>query len=366
MRLQTATGLQAAMAPYAVTGLNILAADCDGNIAMTHAAWLPRRAGFSVEDMVINADQANAAWADRLSSLHLPGTLNPPDGLIASTNNKPQAAPPVSYFFNGEERQQRLRGLTLAAGQMTVETLKHLQTDVQSDNARHMAGLIANWIRQHAIKPAHLDVAQKLASWDGRYTADSQHALLFEGLISALRRQLAGSQPRHAAWWVIQEWAYISNFLLEDIYQLTAPEQTRIMSKSLNVAIKLSQRHGTWGQVHRLSPRHVLSGLPWIGKRWFPSVDLPASGSRETLMKNAHGWIEKPQPSTYGAQARQICDLSDPDHNFFVLLGGQDENASSPHAVDQVKLWADSRYIQMPLTQGEVDKAFDRVWIFES
>ncbi len=60
---------------------------------------------------------------------------------------------------------------------------------------------------------------------------------------------------------------------------------------------------------------------------------------------------------TFGACARHVLDLSDPDENGFVLLGGQDGWLGSATFADQVALWHAGETITVPLRPGPA-----RVW----
>ena len=56
---------------------------------------------------------------------------------------------------------------------------------------------------------------------------------------------------------------------------------------------------------------------------------------------------------TYGANARHVSDMSDPDANYFVLFGGQDGIMESPTSMDQLELWKKGEMIQLPLDPEE-------------
>ncbi len=364
MRLEHAKDLRQCMASYAVTGLNVLAADVRGHIAQAHAAWLPGRSGFSDSHFVVGSERAAHEWAQMHTSDTLPFAVDPECGHLVSTNQDPRADIPVSWFFNGAERNQRLCHLLETRSPVTRDDLQRWQTDVFSRQALLLAQQLVVQLRPLATRAADAEALQSLDAWDGHYRADSTGALVFEALLSGLRNGLMQHQAGVSGWWVVQEWAYISNFLLEDVLHLRPDKRIGVLRQALRYARRQMLRHGQWGRVHRLAPRHVLGGLPWIGRRWFPSLDMPASGSRETLMKNAHGWFKGRQRSTYGAQARQICDLAHPDANWFVLLGGQDERVESPHALDQAGLWERGQYVRMPLSALAIAKDFSRVWTF--
>ncbi len=48
-----------------------------------------------------------------------------------------------------------------------------------------------------------------------------------------------------------------------------------------------------------------------------------------------------------GASWRMVVDLANPAHSFGVYPGGQAEDPTSPHYEDQVRPWADGRYLPL-------------------
>ncbi|HET6222474.1 MAG TPA: penicillin acylase family protein, partial [Dongiaceae bacterium] len=117
------------------------------------------------------------------------------------------------------------------------------------------------------------------------------------------------------------------------------------------------QRYGSWGEAHRLPVQHLLGGLPVIGAR-YRFADLPAAGSSETVLKTAHALTAERHDTRYGAQARHISDLADPDANWFVLLGGQDGWFNSSTFRDQVEPFMTGGMVQVPLTLDKVRASF--------
>ena len=88
-------------------------------------------------------------------------------------------------------------------------------------------------------------------------------------------------------------------------------------------------------------------------------ADYPAAGANETLWKTAHPLTAGKNAATYGAVARAISDLSNPEENYFVLLGGQDGRLRSDATLDQVPLWLSGQYIKVPLPLESVRKSFE-------
>ena len=77
-------------------------------------------------------------------------------------------------------------------------------------------------------------------------------------------------------------------------------------------------------------------------------------------MKSAHGITAERHDTRYGANARHVSDLADPNANWFVLLGGQDGWLNSGNFADQVDLWQAGEYVRIPLELPAVQDAFRR------
>ncbi|MEJ0046252.1 MAG: penicillin acylase family protein [Rhodospirillales bacterium] len=118
----------------------------------------------------------------------------------------------------------------------------------------------------------------------------------------------------------------------------------------------------SWGEVHRYRPAHHFSALPVLGRR-FRGIAFPAPGGDDTLHKSGHGFVTKPHYVRFGACARHISDLADPDANFFVLLGGQDGWLGSANFDDQVALWRQGEYVQVPLLANSIAERFPLVTV---
>ncbi len=132
------------------------------------------------------------------------------------------------------------------------------------------------------------------------------------------------------------------------------------MQAAASEAAETITEFGTWGQMHRLQLRHPLANAPLIGSRYVFG-DVPGAGSNETVMKSAHNPTDERHPAFYGSQARQISDMSDPDENHFVILGGQDGWLNAEGFTDQLDLWQRGAYIRMPLTRAAVVAEFPTV-----
>ena len=353
---------KAALADYAVTPLNIVYADRRGHIGLLTGTTLPRRPLGRPEDLVQSPAGPND-WTRLATPRDLPAVFDPPAGFIASANNPPAPAEvPIGYFFAPSDRIDRLNAVLSDRAQdpVTVEDLSRLQTDTYNRRSHDLVVLMLQKLasaQESGWTPpaAAARVVPLLAQWDGRYEEDSREALAAETFLVALfetffdddQREIitALGRPRETARPILAE---------------ASPTALGVaLAAGIEAADAAIDDFGTWGGIHRLRLGHPLSRVPLVGGR-FVFLDVPAGGSNETVMKTAHQQTLEAHPTRYGSNARHVSDLSDPDANYFVLLGGQDGVINSDTALDQVELWRERRFIRMPLTEALIEAEFTR------
>jgi penicillin amidase len=360
MRARSAVEFRQALASYGVAGQNMLCVTRTGDICQVMAVHLPIRGPGLPADLVRRADDPAAAWHGQADALALPWALNPADGLLASANNRPsRTAFPVGYFFPTSERVERLYALLSAKEKLSVEDLALLQRDTLSRAALALKTVLIAAIRDSGAAEAPSAWLQALESWDGRYEADQPGPVAFELLLYQLAQRLYGAAdgkvPDTAA-----DWNYLVHYLPQDLAARAEPERRALIGDAMRAAAAASARYPNWADMHRLRVGHALAGVPVLGKL-FVLDDYGVGGSRNTIMKTAHGLVNGRHTVTYGSQSRQLCDMSDPDRNQFVLLGGEDGWLGSVNFADQVELWRQGRTITMPLTAAAVTAQFPLV-----
>jgi len=80
-------------------------------------------------------------------------------------------------------------------------------------------------------------------------------------------------------------------------------------------------------------------------------------------MKTAYGLAAGRHAVRLGANARHVSDLSDPDANHFVLLGGQDGWLGSTTFLDQLPLWRNGAYVSVPMRPESVRRDHRRLTV---
>ncbi|MGP1394483.1 MAG: penicillin acylase family protein [Inquilinaceae bacterium] len=351
-----------AMDGFAISAQNFLYADRQGNIGQVMATHLPSRSPEPPPDMIQPRDRA-AAWDRIVTSLDLPASYNPESGYLGSANNRgAQAEVPIGYFFSPNDRIERIAALLNGDKAVTVDDLAALQRDVYMASSVAIRDALIDRLDRLApplaLSDAQSRVLDLIRRWDGHYREDSAGALAFELVLFQVSQQIftpeilsaydAGGRPL--------------TLMRDDI--LAAPDTALRdpLSTALSAAVEPLRTYRVWGEMHRLELAHPLANLPVIGGR-YRFADVPVAGSTSTLMKTAHDLTDTRHSTRYGSQARHISDLSSPDANYFVLLGGQDGWINSSTFLDHVPLWREGRYIQVPLRAETAHSTFSRQMI---
>jgi penicillin amidase len=343
---------RAAYASYAVPGLEMNYADTSGHIGQLMAAKLPRRRNAEPADVLSPPENG---WDALMDAEELPSRFKPPEGFLASANARPdRPAPVIAFHYSPQNRVTRLRHLLGGRDKLSVAALRRIQRDVHLEAAVRERDRLLAWLDEmtgEAGGTARL--LQALRTWDGNYDAQSEGALAFELLFFHFARALV-APARHAAYEAV--WGTRA-LIWEDI--LNAPTGTRqqALGRAASQAARDFRRGRNWGALHRLQLTHPFGLIPILG-RTFHFADVPASGTSESLMKTAHGLTNRRHRTSYGSVARHISDLSDPDENYFVLLGGQDGWFGSDTLADQLALWQRGEYIRLPLQPENARKTF--------
>lgn len=343
-----------ALRGFALSAQNFLYADVDGNIGQITAAHLPRRPA-AVSGSVVRPLADAGYWQDIATAADLPAAFNPANGFLASANNKPAASEIlIGYFFSADDRVLRLNERLSARRDWTVDGLRQLQLDTYRRSAVALRDALLQRVTPDRASPEveQARALELIAQWDGNYGADSRGALAFEALMSDLIGRFYDEPTRE----LLGAGGSLYDFLLEDLAAMDAAAVDGAVRSALPVAAAALAEHGTWGELHRLPVQHLLGNVPVIGGS-YRFDDLPAAGGNETILKTAHDLTAERHFSRYGAQARHISDMADPDANWFVLLGGQDGWFNSSTFRDQVEPFQSGRLVRVPLRLDTVRTA---------
>ena len=356
-----------AFAPFSLPAQNMIYADADGNIGEIMAVRLPARARVTPGDMTTAPAASDDDWSRIVTSPELFYSYNPEKGFLASANNRPTAAGDIriGYFFSPGYRVSRIAELVETHAGVGVDEASALQRDVAlapslalRDAFLRQLDAAGLGLGSAGLEPEQRTVIERMAEWDGRYDESSQGAVAFELFCAAFTEAFYRARLGDD-WKAFTGSGEIKTLLLEDMEDADPGTLAPLLMGALVEAGGKIDAFAAWGDMHRLKLRHPLAFLPLIGGR-FEFAEYPAAGSTETLMKTAHPLTAERHRVSYGSNARHISDMTDPDKNYFVILGGQDGWLNSSTFLDQVSLWRDGRYIELPLRAEAVRQRFGR------
>ncbi len=351
-----------AFASYGVSGQNFLYADRTGDIGMVLAVRVPGRKQNYSPAIIHSGSDATAQWQGFIPSTALPVSYNPDEGFIASANNLPaQTQPPVGYFFSGNDRIDRLKNVLTAKKNWTIADLQQLHRDVHSISARElslkMASCAQTWQVDALQDTAIQKIVARLSGWDGDYQTDSVAPVAFQSILHQFIMNYYSERYDEEAAGLILGAEQANALVLEDLSRMDDARVRRCLDQALMEALPAVQKYKNWGEMHRLRLAHPFGNIPLIGGK-YRFGDFPAGGSYLTLMKTAHRISDEQHYSFYGANARFIADLAQPDENYFVLLGGQDGWLGSDLLTDQVPIWLSGKYLKIPFELEQVRWSF--------
>jgi penicillin amidase len=207
-----------------------------------------------------------------------------------------------------------------------------------------MGRAMLTWLQDGSGVRTTSPLLAALEAWNGHYDAASQGALAFELLLFHLARALVPARRRdiYAAAWSLR------GLVWADITAAAPAARSDALRRAFAAAAKDFGRGRPWGGVHRVRLGSLLGAAPGLA-RLYRLSDLPASGTSETVMKTAHAPARRRHGAAYGSVARHVSDMSDPDANYFALLGGQDGWMGSAAFADQIALWNAGEYVTLPL-----------------
>ncbi len=361
MRAKGWQDIKASLRDYAMPGQNLIFADRDGAIGHILGAWVPARKTDFPKDIWMMPEESDRAWQRILTVEDLPFIINPPDGVIASSNNRPARTPPtrLGWTFPREDRILRIYERLAGQEKWSLAELKRLQRDAYSLSNHRLSRAMVALVKGQKLPTGAGPVVRHLSSWDGHYSVDSKGAYLHQAVVAEFAPKFYETMDRSGEdqlWWAT---TYLPEQLQKDMSEADPTLVRRLLLRALQKASPLARDGKTWGDIHRVNVEHLLGRVPYLG-RSFRLYDLPIPGSVETVFKSVGTMTVEKHPSSFGSQSRHLSDMSDPNANYFVLFGGQDGAFHSTNFSDQVSLWARGDLIQFPLEVEKVKELFRR------
>lgn len=370
----------AAMRDFHSPQQSVVYADVDGNIGFIAPGRVPLRLASNDLKGLAPAPgwDARYDWAGFVPFERLPQSFNPPEGVIATANQK-IVSDDYPFFLTSEwtvpYRYQRIRTLLDASNRHTVDTFTAIHKDVVSLAVREALPLLltAPFSKRTELPQRERDMLASLAKWDGTMLADRAEPLMAtawlrelsrvmfedkvdEGLFARIWEQRNVQQPMLNA---LRDPGRLGAFWCDDVRTTS----TETCDDAIEVAWRrayddLTRRYGEdssywrWGLAHTARAEHKpFARVPSLAS--FFNVRVPTGGDTYTVNVGRHNLRDEDAPyeSVHAASLRAIYDLSDLDSSRFMNSTGQSGNVLSPHYRDWTERWANVQYVTLGSTK---------------
>ncbi len=377
-RVRSFSDFRAAFRHWPALPLNVAYADESGTIGWQLAGAAPvRRSGYG---LVPRAGWApEAGWEDgRVPFEAMPHASDPPEGWIATANNRPVPAgtgPDLGADWLDGYRVARIGEALAGRDDWDVAGAMALQLDETSLPWREVREVVLAAARS---QPALADVRALLEGWDGVLAAGSAGGAVFALAMAEInQRILVAKAPRSAAWAAGRGFTPL---VPHSLFALRVARTSRLLREQPDgwfpggwtaemadalamVQARLRARHGpdpagwAWGRVRPLTLRHPLSARPPLD-RVFDLGPFPWGGDANTVAQTSPDPVDPMRGTTIAiASLRMTVDVGAWENCRFALPGGQSGNPASPHYDDLLAHWRRGSGVPIPWDEPQVAAA---------
>ncbi|MFQ5663013.1 MAG: penicillin acylase family protein [Terriglobia bacterium] len=353
-----------ALRDYGGPPQNFVYADAEGNIGYHAAGRIPlRRRGRG--QLPVPGDSNQFDWIGYVPFEGLPQAFNPPEGVLATANNR---VVPDDYPYHltddwiAPARIARIYQLLKEEIKFTPEDFLRIQGDILSLPDRFLAKqLRAAGAKLGPHPPKRAQALAMLADWEGSMRADSPAPLLTVTTRTRLLEELL--RPHLGDAWRSYSWLMAPVFLEKVLWERPArwlpenyPSYDALLLAGLDRALEQLQRETRvasvarlrWGEQMRVRFRHPVGRRVRLLRRWLSVGGAPQAGGRYSVKQTGR---------TYGPSQRLVVDFADLDATRMNITLGQSGHVASSHYKDQFSAWLEMHSFPAPFTDAGVQRA---------
>lgn len=340
----------------------IMYADGDGHILHVFNGNVPVRpdpAGGSWSAVVPGHEPATL-WTTYHPYPELPRLLDPRTGWLQNANDPPWTttlpleasirpddhpaymAPRTMHF-----RAQRSARMLHEDDSVSFDELVAYKHSTRVESADH---LVDDWVAaaRESGDALAVEAATVLEAWDRATDAGSRGAVLYAAAVEELARRAGGLDAAFATPWSRDDPLGTPRGLADPTTAVAALREA---------AVRVVERHGdlavAWGEVHRVRG---------------PGVDLPGNGATDPLgVFRAARYArddDRRRRLVGGDSYVAAIEFSDPVRARALLGYGNASQPGSPHAGDQLPLFADRRLRPVWRTREEIEANLESREVF--
>ena len=368
-RVKDWAGFRSTLRDWSVAVFNYIYADRDGHIGYQMCGRVPIRG--RVWPGVRDANNLADRWIGYIPFNGLPSCYDPPDGTVASANQRVVAADypfPIYGAYSHGHRGVRLAEVFSGTSRMDVAANIALQNDVKSSRAErtvpHIRAALAG-----GAGPEAAEVASILRGWDHCYTLDSAAPTVFETFMAIWNRTvLEAHLPAHLIDAAQQQTGLATSVIegaIPDYFAAGIPATVvavvRESIATLTERLGMDRTAWQWGRVHIAHWRHPLSNA--VNSSAFDIGPAAVNGGSHTIRNT--GGEQPPHVAGSGAEYRIVADFATPDSFLAVQNIGNSGVPGSPHYRDQFEPWLRGEYHTVHLTRAGVEADLEATTLIE-
>lgn len=360
-RAQSVDEFREALRSWRSPTLSFVAADTDGHIGYQSVGRIPIRENW--DRGYRPGWDPEHQWQTYIPYDGMPEVYDPPLGWVRSANNLP--APPefpysLSNTSGSGHRARRIRQMLEGQERFAADDFARMQMDTLSLRAvEGVPPLVA--LLEGATDAQQRRAVEHLRAWDCRMEPDAVGPALFELFFNRWSLAVAEERfPQAVAAPLAGAMGGLALALLsaDPAGWFTHRDRRQTVRETFRRTIEdLQARFGpdpsawSWGRVHTIALRHVLSGRGELGQL-LDRGGYPVRGSGVTVCNTGY---DPNYMAVIGANYRLIVDLaSTPPSLRAVDAAGASGDPGSPHYCDQLPEWLVGRYHEIVLDREHV------------
>ena len=375
-----------ALRQYAAPAQNFVYADVDGNIGYYTGGKLPIRKTVNGATLPHSGETNEYDWQGYVPFEQMPHTFNPPNGFIATANNKivDDSYPyHISNHWEPPYRAMRINEALNEQSKFSIEDMQHLQNDYFSTHAREVVPYILHAFDSVTVTNPDVKIAlEYFRTWNFEMRKEDVTATLFNVTFTKLIDNTFHNKmgdPLFTLFDTISSTPIIVTTQLlknnnstwfDDPRTPNIETRDDILRKSVYDAVaELQLRLGgkvkewQWGRLHTITFDHVF-GQNSLLKSFFSVGPYEVGGGHSTVNVGQF-FFNSSYESTVGASMRQIFNLADINDTRVVMPPGQSGHVFSPHYKDQTMLWLNGVYRTRPMDQSVIQATCSHILILK-
>jgi penicillin amidase len=346
---------------------NLLFADIHGDMGYLCRGRIPIRSRVNGW-LPVPGWTGEHEWEGNIPFDELPVSINPPEGYIATANNRPVGDDYPHYIaidYTPEFRVKLVTAGLKSLNRPTAEDMAQVHAQRVSIPALAYQGVVKQ------IKPT--DEAGKsakglLLDWNGQMDADKVQPTIYSAMRDALLKEVLETnlteKLAYDAWHPADRGlGSFSNRLKARLVSMIEQDDRSLLpegdtwptavARALSRAVvALSERLGEvmsqwqWERVHKARPKHNLSAaFPELAELLDPPA-IPTSGDGDTPLQGGYS-PAAPNTVTSLSVARYSYDPSNWENSLWVVPLGSSGHPGSHHYFDQSETWRQVKMIPM-------------------